>query len=77
MAAEIPERDTGERCAALATAPGDSSFRSADLIFRLFSALTATGTDLAVAHSFNDEAVAFENINTREKRRLFKMQQRD
>jgi hypothetical protein len=77
LAAKIPERDTGERCAAPATAPGDSSFRSDDLVFRLFSALTATGTDLAVADSFNDEAVAFETINTREKRRIFKMQQRD
>lgn len=92
----------------VATAPCDSPFLPADLIFRLFSALTATGADLAVARTgeqthpvfclcrrellpgladflargerkmglwhaslkvvevaFDDEADAFENINTR------------
>jgi molybdopterin-guanine dinucleotide biosynthesis protein A len=93
----------------VATAPCDSPFLPADLISRLFSALTATGADLAVARTFDqphpvfclcqrdvlphlteflagggrkidrwyatlkvvevafdDEADAFENINTRE-----------
>ena len=93
----------------VATAPCDSPFLPADLVFRLFSALTATDTDLAVARTFeqphpvfclckrdvlphlteflagggrkfdrwyatlnvvevafDDEAEAFENINTRE-----------
>ena len=91
------------------TAPCDSPFLPADLVFRLFSALTATNADLAVARTFDqvhpvfclcrrtllphltdflasgerkfgrwcaslkavevpfdDEAEAFENINTRE-----------
>lgn len=94
--------------ALVATAPCDSPFLPADLIFRLFSALTASNADLAVARTFdqphpvfclcrravlphltdflasgerkfgrwyatlkvvevpfNDEAEAFENINTR------------
>ena len=94
----------------VATAPCDSPFLPADLISRLFSALTATDADLAVARTFDqphpvfclckrdvlphlteflesggrkidrwyatlkvvevafdDEAEAFENINTREK----------
>ena len=93
----------------VATAPCDSPFLPADLISRLFSALTATDADLAVARTFDqphpvfclckrevwphlteflesggrkidrwyatlkvvevafdDEAEAFENINTRE-----------
>lgn len=93
----------------VATAPCDSPFLPADLVFRLFSALTATDADLAVARTFeqphpvfclckrdvlphlteflagggrkfdrwyatlnvvevafDDEAEAFENINTRE-----------
>ncbi len=93
----------------IATAPCDSPFLPADLVFRLFSALTATDADLAVARTFeqphpvfclckrdvlphlteflagggrkfdrwyatlnvvevafDDEAEAFENINTRE-----------
>jgi molybdopterin-guanine dinucleotide biosynthesis protein A len=93
----------------VATAPCDSPFLPADLVSRLFSALTATGADLAVARTFDqphpvfclcrrdvlphlteflagggrkidrwyatlkvvevafdDEADAFENINTRE-----------
>jgi molybdopterin-guanine dinucleotide biosynthesis protein A len=93
----------------VATAPCDSPFLPEDLISRLFEALTATGTDLAVARTFDqphpvfclcrravlphlteflasggrkidrwyatlkvievafdDEADAFENINTRE-----------
>ncbi|WP_153147433.1 molybdenum cofactor guanylyltransferase MobA [Dechloromonas sp. H13] len=93
----------------VATAPCDSPFLPADLVFRLFQALTATGADLAVARTFDqphpvfclckrevlphlteflagggrkidrwyatlkvvevafdDEADAFENINTRE-----------
>jgi molybdopterin-guanine dinucleotide biosynthesis protein A len=93
----------------VATAPCDSPFLPEDLIFRLFSALTATDADLAVARTFeqphpvfclckrdvlphlseflagggrkfdrwyatlkvvevafDDEAEAFENINTRE-----------
>jgi molybdopterin-guanine dinucleotide biosynthesis protein A len=93
----------------VATAPCDSPFLPEDLIFRLFSALTATDVDLAVARTFeqphpvfclckrdvlphlseflagggrkfdrwyatlkvvevafDDEAEAFENINTRE-----------
>ena len=93
----------------VATAPCDSPFLPADLIARLFQALTATGADLAVARTFDqphpvfclcrrdvlphlteflagggrkidrwyttlkvvevafdDEADAFENINTRE-----------
>ena len=93
----------------VATAPCDAPFPPADLIPRLFSALTATGADLAVARTFDqphpvfclcrrdvlphlteflagggrkidrwyttlkvvevafdDEADAFENINTRE-----------
>jgi molybdopterin-guanine dinucleotide biosynthesis protein A len=93
----------------VATAPCDSPFLPEDLIFRLFSALTATDTDLAVARTFeqphpvfclckrdvlphlseflagggrkfdrwyatlkvvevafDDEAEAFENINTKE-----------
>ena len=93
----------------VATAPCDSPFLPADLVSRLFSALTATGADLAVARTFDqphpvfclcrrdvlphlteflagggrkidrwyatlkvvevafdDEAEAFENINTRE-----------
>ncbi|MBP5996842.1 MAG: molybdenum cofactor guanylyltransferase [Azonexus sp.] len=93
----------------VATAPCDSPFLPADLISRLFQALTATGADLAVARTFDqphpvfclcrravlphlteflagggrkidrwyatlrvvevafdDEADAFENINTRE-----------
>jgi len=93
----------------VATAPCDSPFLPADLVSRLFSALTATNADLAVARTFDqphpvfclckrtvlphlsefmagggrkfenwyatlkavevafdDEAEAFENINTRE-----------
>ena len=93
----------------VATAPCDSPFLPADLIFRLFSGLTAANADIAVARtfdqahpvfclckrevlphltaflvsgerkfgrwystlnsievSFDDEAEAFENINTRE-----------
>ncbi|MFZ1901184.1 MAG: molybdenum cofactor guanylyltransferase MobA [Azonexus sp.] len=93
----------------VATAPCDSPFLPADLVFRLFSALTATNANLAVARTFDqphpvfclcrravlphlseflagggrkfeswyatlnivevpfdDEADAFENINTRE-----------
>ena len=93
----------------IATAPCDSPFLPADLVSRLFSALTATDADLAVARTFeqphpvfclckrdvlphlteflagggrkfdrwyatlnvvevafDDEAEAFENINTRE-----------
>ena len=93
----------------VATVPCDSPFLPADLIFRLFSALTANAADLAVARTFDqphpvfclckrtvlphlseflagggrkfenwyatlkavevafdDEAEAFENINTRE-----------
>ena len=93
----------------VATAPCDSPFLPADLVFRLFSALTAANADLAVARTFDqphpvfclcrravlphlseflaaggrrfeswyatlkavevafdDEAEAFENINTRE-----------
>ena len=93
----------------VATAPCDSPFLPDDLVFRLFSALTATDADLAVARTFDqahpvfclckrevlphlteflesggrkidrwystlnivevpfdDEADAFENINTRE-----------
>ena len=93
----------------VATAPCDSPFLPADLVFRLFSALTATDANLAVARTFDqphpvfclcrravlphlseflagggrkfeslvrdaeivevafdDEADAFENINTRE-----------
>lgn len=93
----------------VATAPCDSPFLPDDLVSRLFSALTATGADLAVARTFDqphpvfclcrrevlphlteflaaggrkidrwyatlkvvevafdDEAAAFENINTRE-----------
>jgi len=93
----------------VATAPCDSPFLPADLVFRLFSALTAAKADLAVARTFDqahpvfclckrevlphltaflesgerkfdrwystlnsvevafdDEAAAFENINTRE-----------
>lgn len=93
----------------VATAPCDSPFLPADLVFRLFSALTAANADLAVARTFDqphpvfclcrrdvlphlteylagggrkidrwyatlkvvevafdDEADAFENINTRE-----------
>jgi molybdopterin-guanine dinucleotide biosynthesis protein A len=93
----------------IATAPCDSPFLPADLVFRLFAALTANAADLAVARTFDqlhpvfclcrrtvlphlteylargerkmadwyatlkvvevafdDEAEAFENINTRE-----------
>lgn len=93
----------------VATAPCDSPFLPADLISRLYAALTATGADLSVARTFDqahpvfclckrevlphlteyllsggrkidhwyatlkvvevafdDEAAAFENINTRE-----------
>jgi molybdopterin-guanine dinucleotide biosynthesis protein A len=98
----------------VATAPCDSPFLPADLVSRLFSALTATGSDLAVARTFDqphpvfclcrrevlphltdylasggrkidrwyatlkvvevafdDEADAFENINTPEELRRF------
>ncbi len=98
----------------VATAPCDSPFLPADLIFRLFSALTAANADFAVARTFeqahpvfclcrntvlphltdylasgerkfarwyatlnsvevafDDEAEAFENINTREELRQF------
>jgi molybdopterin-guanine dinucleotide biosynthesis protein A len=98
----------------VATAPCDSPFLPADLVSRLFSALTATGADLAVARTFDqphpvfclcrravlphltaflegggrkidrwyatlkvvevafdDEADAFENINTPEELRRF------
>ena len=104
----------------VATAPCDSPFLPADLISRLFSALTATGADLAVARTFdqphpvfclckrdvlphlteflagggrkidrwyatlkvvevafNDEADAFENINTREELGRFETTRED
>lgn len=37
----------------VATAPCDSPFLPEDLVFRLFSALTATGTEIAVARTFD------------------------
>jgi molybdopterin-guanine dinucleotide biosynthesis protein A len=104
----------------VATAPCDSPFLPADLISRLFSALTATGADLAVARTFDqphpvfclcrrdvlphlteflagggrkidrwyatlkvvevafdDEADAFENINTREELGRFETNRED
>ena len=100
----------------VATAPCDSPFLPGDLVFRLFSALTAANADLAVARTFDqahpvfclcrrsvlphlsdflargerkfgrwyatlkvvevpfdDEAEAFENINTREELGRFEM----
>ena len=104
----------------VATAPCDSPFLPADLVSRLFSALTATNADLAVARtfdqphpvfclcrrdvlphlteflagggrkidrwyatlkvvevSFDDEADAFENINTREELGRFETNRED
>ena len=104
----------------VATAPCDSPFLPADLISRLFQALTATGADLAVARTFDqphpvfclcrhellphltdflargerkmalwhaalkvvevafdDEAEAFENINTREELGRFETPRED
>ena len=104
----------------VATAPCDSPFLPADLVSRLFSALTATGADLAVARTFDqphpvfclcrrdvlphlteflagggrkidrwyatlkvvevafdDEADAFENINTREELGRFETNRED
>jgi len=104
----------------VATAPCDSPFLPADLVSRLFSALTATGADLAVARTFDqphpvfclcrrdvlphlteflagggrkidrwyatlkvvevafdDEADAFENINTREELGRFETPRED
>ncbi|MDP3538510.1 MAG: molybdenum cofactor guanylyltransferase MobA [Azonexus sp.] len=104
----------------VATAPCDSPFLTADLVFRLFSALTAAQADLAVARTFDqphpvfclcrrdllphltdylasgkrkmgdwhamlklvevafdDEAEAFENINTREELGRFEMGRKD
>jgi len=104
----------------VATAPCDSPFLPADLVSRLFSALTATGADLAVARTFDqphpvfclcrrdvlphlteflagggrkidrwyatlkvvevafdDEADAFENINTREELGRFETTRED
>ncbi len=104
----------------VATAPCDSPFLPADLVSRLFSALTATGADLAVARTFDqphpvfclcrrdvlphlteflagggrkidrwyatlkvvevafdDEADAFENINTREELGRFESNRED
>ena len=43
----------------VATAPCDSPFLPADLISRLFSALTATGADLAVARTFDQPHPVF------------------
>ncbi len=43
----------------VATAPCDSPFLPADLIFRLFSALTATDADLAVARTFDQPHPVF------------------
>lgn len=39
----------------VATAPCDSPFLPADLIFRLFSGLTAANADIAVARTFDQE----------------------
>jgi molybdopterin-guanine dinucleotide biosynthesis protein A len=104
----------------VATAPCDSPFLPADLVSRLFSALTATSADLAVARTFDqphpvfclcrrdvlphlteflagggrkidrwyatlkvvevafdDEADAFENINTREELGRFETNRED
>jgi len=104
----------------VATAPCDSPFLPADLVSRLFSALTATNADLAVARTFDqphpvfclcrrdvlphlteflagggrkidrwyatlkvvevafdDEADAFENINTREELGRFETTRED
>ena len=104
----------------VATAPCDSPFLPADLVFRLFSALTATNANLAVARTFDqphpvfclcrravlphlseflagggrkfeswyatlnvvevpfdDEADAFENINTREELGRLETQRED
>lgn len=104
----------------VATAPCDSPFLPADLVSRLFSALTANGADLAVARTFDqphpvfclceravlphlteflagggrkidrwyatlkvvevafdDEAAAFENINTREELGRFETPSQD
>ena len=104
----------------VATAPCDSPFLPADLVSRLFSALTATNADLAVARTFDqphpvfclckrdvlphlteflagggrkidrwyatlklvevafdDEADAFENINTREELGRFETNRED
>jgi molybdopterin-guanine dinucleotide biosynthesis protein A len=43
----------------VATAPCDSPFLPADLVSRLFSALTATGADLAVARTFDQPHPVF------------------
>jgi len=43
----------------VATAPCDSPFLPADLIFRLFSALTAANADLAVAKTFDQAHPVF------------------
>ncbi len=45
--------------ALVATAPCDSPFLPADLIFRLFSALTTTNADLAVARTFDQPHPVF------------------
>ena len=43
----------------VATAPCDSPFLPADLIFRLFSALTVTNADIAVARTFDQSHPVF------------------
>ncbi|MBL0354057.1 MAG: molybdenum cofactor guanylyltransferase MobA [Candidatus Dechloromonas phosphoritropha] len=43
----------------VATAPCDSPFLPADLVFRLFSALTATDAEIAVARTFNQPHPVF------------------
>ncbi|MGB9355863.1 MAG: molybdenum cofactor guanylyltransferase MobA, partial [Azonexus sp.] len=43
----------------VATAPCDSPFLPADLVFRLFSALTATNANLAVARTFDQPHPVF------------------